>query len=163
MQNFNHRGELINPRTESCRKNPQIEDDQRCYIENQTGTKFLFHHSKSRQKICIDSLLSHQIRFIYWTPITSTSQLSTRQKSILESSNDPASQQGEKNLVAISRIIIFQLLIITIIKKIIIVSKYFSFLFEMLLFLIYGVHSMMIALIGFWYRQSSYSESYSMT
>ena len=147
MHNFNHRGELINPRIESCRKNPQIEDDQRCYIENQTGTKFLFHHSKSRQKICIDTLLSHQIKAIYQTPITSTRQLSTRQKSILESSNGPASQPREKNLVAISQIIILQLLIITIIKKIIIVSKYFSFLFEMLLFLIYGVHSMMIALI----------------
>ena len=49
--------------------------------------------------------------------------------------------------MAISQIIILQLLIITFIKIIIIVSKYFSFLFEMVIFLIYGVHSMMIALI----------------
>ena len=59
-----------------------------------------------------------------------------------EQSNMENKQKVEKNLVAISQIIIFQLLIITIIKKIIVVSKYFYFLFDMATFIIYGVHSM---------------------
>ena len=65
-----------------------------------------------------------------------------------EQSNMENKQKVERNLVAISQIIIFQLLIITIIKKIIIVSKYFFFIFEMIIFLIYGVYSMIISLIN---------------
>ena len=108
-----------------------LEDDQRCYIENQTETKFLFHHF-------------HQLAFnkveVYF--------------GILQWSN----QLGEKNLVAISQIIILQLLIIIIVKKIIIVSKYIFFIQDGNISNLWGLfhydcsYHYTMTLIDFWYK-----------